>query len=337
MSPWNQRNRLWLEMSLVLLAMAAGIPGVPGCSSGKQEGVQVEAEAMSARGEMLHAPTLTDEQRQQREADLAAAQAAWQAEASEDNIIWLGRRYAYLGQYRQAIAVFSQGLDIYPDSARLLRHRGHRYITTRQNDRALDDLRRAAELVADRPDEVEPDGPRNQPNPRNDQRAQAGPRSTLNGNVFYHLGLAHYLQGRFALAAEAYDRCLDYCANDDMLVATLHWYYMTLRRLGRDAEAAALLEQISDNMDVLENHAYHKLLLMYRGTVTHAELLEGVQAGSLDAATIGYGVGNWLYCEGRADEAVEAWRGVISVRNNWPSFGWIASEADLARLGSEQG
>ena len=309
--------------------LLVGLGVIAGCATSQGMGESDRAmEAMSKLDEPFYAVELAPDIRAQREADLAAAQSAWQADPSEDNIIWLGRRYAYLGQYRQAIAVFSQGLDIYPTSARLLRHRGHRYITTRQNDRALDDLRRAATLIADAPDEVEPDG---QPN------ARSQPRSTLNANVFYHLGLAHYIEGRFNLAAEAYDRCLEYCTNDDMLVATLHWYFMTLRRLGRDAEAEALLTQVSDVMDIVENHAYHKLLQMYQGRQTPDELLDAVDAESLDAATIGYGVGNWLYCEGELDRSAAVMRDVISKGNNWPSFGFIAAEADLARLGSDQG
>lgn len=119
-----------------------------------------------------------------------------------------------------------------------------------------------------------------------------------------------------------------------MLVATSHWLYMTLRRLGRAAEAAAVLEPIREGMDVIENHAYHRLLLLYRGEET-AESLLADAADSGDAvglATIGYGVGNWHLYNGRRSEAVELFRRVVAA-GSWASFGSIAAEAELARMG----
>lgn len=84
------------------------------------------------------------------------------ADPSEDNWIWLGRRAAYLGRFREAIAVYSEGLKKHPDSYRLYRHRGHRYITIRQFGRAIADFEKAAALAAGKPLEVEADGNPNQ-------------------------------------------------------------------------------------------------------------------------------------------------------------------------------
>ena len=52
-----------------------------------------------------------------------------------------------------------------------------------------------AELTSGLPDEVEPDGLPN---------AQNIPTGTLQFNIFYHLGLAHYLKGDLAAALDAY-------------------------------------------------------------------------------------------------------------------------------------
>ena len=53
--------------------------------------------------------------------------------------------------------------------------------------------------------------------------------------------------------------------NDDMLVATSYWLYLSLRREGRDAEATDVLAPIHAKMDILENDTYHRLLLMFKG------------------------------------------------------------------------
>ena len=50
------------------------------------------------------------------------------------------------------------------------------------------------------------------------------------------------------------------------------WLYLTLRRRGKDAEAAALLKPITKDLAVIENTAYRDRLLLYKGEKTAAEL-----------------------------------------------------------------
>ncbi|NPE10007.1 MAG: hypothetical protein GNW80_17135, partial [Asgard group archaeon] len=75
-----------------------------------------------------------------------------------DNLIWLGRRTAYLGKYRSAIAIFSKGIKQFPEDARMYRHRGHRFITLRLFKQAISDFEKATQLVYRKSDEIEPDG-----------------------------------------------------------------------------------------------------------------------------------------------------------------------------------
>ncbi|HUF30657.1 MAG TPA: tetratricopeptide repeat protein, partial [Gemmatimonadaceae bacterium] len=241
-------------------------------------------EAVSLLGERLYAPPIPAATRALYEQRLAEARAAYdRAPTSADSIIWLGRRTAYLGRYRDAIAIFTEGVARHPDDARMYRHRGHRYISVRELDRAIADLSSAAALTAGRPDEVEPDGI---PNARNT------PTSTLQSNIWYHLGLAHYLKGDFERALASYREAMRVSANPDMLVATSHWLYMTLRRLGRAAEAEAVLAPISRDMDIIENDAYHRLLLLYKGELSPDSLAPS-GADALNDASVGYGLGNW--------------------------------------------
>jgi len=283
-------------------------------------------EATSLLGKPLFAPVPAPERQAALEKDLAAARAEYEKNpSSADAAIWVGRRTAYLGRYRDAIEVFSAAIAKHPSDPRLYRHRGHRYVTIREFDKAIADLSKAASLVADRPDEVEPDG---QPN------AKGIPTSTLKTNIYYHLGLAHYLKADFARAADAYALCMQHSKNADMQVATAHWQYMTLRRLGRSAEAAKVLEPVTASMPVIENGSYHKLLLMYKGITEPDALLAASKAEALDAVTIGYGVANWHLYNGRRDRAREVLSGIVEQNSatQWAGFGYIASEADLARL-----
>ncbi len=283
-------------------------------------------EAQSLLATPLFRPQLEPASRARRDEELKLAWARYrQTPRDEGTIIWLGRRLAYLGRYHQAIAVYTDGLSRHPDSYKLLRHRGHRYLTVRRLDDAIADLDRAGRLILGVPDEIEPDGLPN---------ARSIPRSTSHSNIYYHLGLAWYLKGRFEQALAAYRRCLEYSANDDMRCATSYWLYLTLRRLGRDREAAAVLEPIGADMDIIENFTYQELLMMFKGTRSIPQVLGSLSAGSIDDATARYGVGAWHLVNGRRDVAIEIFRGIIS-GPSWPAFGYIAAEAELARSRQE--
>ena len=287
---------------------------------------QQKPEATSLLGKPLFAPQQSAEARARLEKDLAAAQAEFDKDpGSADAAIWLGRRTAYLGRYRDAITIYSAAIAKHPSDARLYRHRGHRYISVREFDDAISDLSRAAALVRDKADEIEPDG---QPNAKNI------PTSTLQTNIYYHLGLAHYLKGNFAAARNAYHRCMALSRNADMQVATAHWQYMTFRRLKREADAAKVLEAITADMPIIENGSYHKLLMMYKGATDAEALLAAAKPPALDAVTIGYGVANWHFYNGRTDQARRILEAIVqeNADTQWAGFGYIAAEADLARL-----
>ena len=286
---------------------------------------QVGQQATSLLGKPLTPTPPSAEARVTLEKNLAAARAEYEKNPDNaDAIIWLGRRLAYLGRYRDAIDVFSEGIRKHPTDARMYRHRGHRYITVRELDRATEDLSAAAKLVSGRPDEVEPDG---QPNSRNI------PTSTLNSNIYYHLALAHYLRGAFEPSLKAWRECERSSKNPDMLVATSHWLYMTLRRLDRPGEARQVLDPISADMDIIENASYHRLLLVYKGIEKAETLQQTLASGGLDAVTIGYGLGNWHLYNGRRDQAVAMFKEIVEKNaNQWPAFGYIAAESELARM-----
>jgi len=241
-----------------------------------------------------------------------------------DNIIWLGRRTAYIGDFRKSIAIYSMGIKKHPTDPRMYRHRGHRFITLRFFDQAISDFEKAAELIKGKPDEIEPDGIPNE---------RGIPVSSLHFNIWYHLGLAYYLKADFEKALHAYDMCMRASEIDDKVIATAHWYYMTLRRLGREAEAKKILENITEDMDVIENYHYHKCLMMYKGkNKPEALMKEAYEMGDLGLVTIGYGVANWYHYTGDKEKAADILREIVAVEG-WAGFGYIAAEADLYHMG----
>lgn len=301
--------------------------GLGACGQPDGDRPEASVEAISLLGDTLRTPPLSDSVRQARAQQLSdALEELTPDPGNPDALIWAGRRAGYLGWYREAIDFFTDGIARHPDDARFYRHRGHRYITVRQLDSAVADLERAARLVAGRPDEIEPDG---LPNPRN------VPTSTLQFNIWYHLGLAHYLKGDFENALRAYRECLAVSNNPDAVVAVSHWLYMTQRRLNRAQEAGQVLAPITPDMDIIENGSYHRLLLMYKGLMpadSVFRLREGAEA-SLEDVTQAYGVGNWHLYNGRPAEAERVFRAIVAAKNQWAAFGHISAEAELARWG----
>lgn len=313
------------RFAIILAATIWAASGPAGCRTTPD--VDEPPQAVSLLGEPLFPPPMDGQTRTSRLDELAAASELFETNpGSEADLIWVGRRLAYLGLYRQAIEVYTEGLDIHPDSYRIRRHRGHRSISIRRFDDAVADLQRAAELSADVPDTVEADG---MPNAVNI------PTSTTMSNIYYHLGLAHYLEARFEPALDAYRRCMAYSTNNDMLCATTYWLYLTLRRLHRDEEARAVLEPITADMELIENFAYHELLLLFKGERTAPQVLHsaadpGPVGQRIDDASRGYGVGAWHLVNGRGDVARVLFEQVVE-DTAWAAFGHIAAEAELAR------
>ena len=279
-----------------------------------------QPEATSLSGRPLYPPDPIPN-REKLEADLDLALSVTTT-AQPEAMINIGRRHAYLWRYREAIDWFTRGIARYPADARIYRHRGHRYITTRQFDRARADLEKAVTLIRTTADQVEPDGA---PNP------SGIPRSTLHFNVWYHLGLTYYLQGEYSKALEAYRACMAVSRNDDAVVATSDWLWMTLMRMGRKDDAAKVLERITPKMDILENGAYHRRLLMYKGLEKPEALLGGASSDPTTLATQGYGVGNYYFVTGDTARARRVFEQVTS-GSGWNAFGYIAAEADLVRM-----
>lgn len=269
------------------------------------------------------APALSDSIKKVFEQNLRAAEKNYLTDnANDEYIIWYGRRLAYLGFYKEAIDIFTKGIKLHPANARFYRHRGHRYITLRCYDKAIEDLEKAAALVKGQADETEADG---MPNVLNI------PLSTLQTNIWYHLGLAYYLKGENEKAAQAYETCLALCENDDMKVATLNWLYITLRRMGKNKEANEKLKLVSNILDIIENQDYLEILLMYAEN-NDSRLKEKTQnQETLSNATLGFGLGNYYLLKGNSQMAKEIFEKVTAGRQ-WASFGYIAAEEEFKNI-----
>ncbi|GAB5522472.1 MAG: hypothetical protein Roseis2KO_03440 [Roseivirga sp.] len=309
LTPMSKQISLSLIISFLILA----------CTAEKKDSTQntpaKDYEAVSLLGDTLrfNPPSAA------AVAKFEERKANYDADPSADNWIWYGIFIAYQGKYNEAIEVYTEGIDKFPEDARFYRHRGHRYISIREFDKAIADFTKAAALREGMENEIEPDGAPN---------AQNIPVSSLHGNIYYHLGLALYLKGELEPALAAYKNAIAASRMDDNVVSGTHWVYMILRKMGREEEATKALEPINKDMKIIENFAYHELCLFYKGELSLEELTKSGEGALSSNDAVNYGIGNWYLYNGDEAKAKEVYEAILA-KKGWASFGYIAAEADL--------
>lgn len=238
-----------------------------------------------------------------------AARALAAEPRSVERHVALGLAQAGAWQFREAIATFGRGLALAPDDPTLLRWRGHRWLTVRELDRALADLERADGLAATR------DAPR-----------------AVRYGILYHLGVARHVRGDLAGAAEAFARAQPLAPDAGELAGATDWLWTSLARAGRVAEANAMLARRPDSLAT--TNAYARRLRLYRGELPPDSVLGAADTAAVQAATLSYGVGSWYLVRGDTARARTWLARAVAARGGWPAFGFIAAEAELARLAS---
>ncbi len=326
MIPFTEQERPLIRTVFILTCICLcfiSCAQAPGKVSSFQDTSFFDGEVISLLGDTLQPPADDEETFHLKDSLLQEAYNAYLADSNDlDNIIWMGRRLAYLYRYKEAIHTFTRGIHIHPDSPELYRHRGHRFITVRKIDDAIHDLTKGISLAKNKPREIEPDGIPNKLNI---------PLSNLHFNLYYHLGLAYYLKADYQSAIGAYKECMEYSDNPDLKVATTDWWFLTYMRTGDTISAQNLLKQIHPDMEIIENNDYLMRLLLYKGQKGLSTFHSS--SDPLTFATRNYGISCWHEMNGRRAEA-SALRYRILESGFWPSFGFIAAEADSVRLKS---
>ena len=218
-----------------------------------------------------------------------------------DRIIQLGVAQSGVRQYREAIATFTRGIAIAPENPLLYRWRGHRYISVREFDRALQDLTRGIAL------------------------------DTTSYDIWYHLGVVHFVRGEFSRARSAFAHAALRAPNDNERAGSADWLWMSASRAGLGDDAQLALALISDTMRITSATAYMQRLRLYRGLITPDQVLTPADTSDIAVATLSYGVGNWYLVRGDTARARE-WFTRSVASGGWPAFGFIASEVELRRL-----
>lgn len=270
---------------------------------------------VSLIGTELRDPDWSPAVRASLEKDVLIARKAMEiAPEREDSYIWLGRRLAYLNRYDEAIAVFTAGLEKFPDSYKLLRFRARKLARSRQFEPAIADYRRGVELMEGIEDSYEPDG---MPNRRNQFLG------SYRGNMHYYLGQTLWAVGDYAGTLRGMERSIGepLVQNADHTVATTYWRYLALRKLGRAEQAKQLVRTIPGDLQLLENDAYYDGVRYMQGTLDRETVIAKGDAIRLFAVAMDH------HFRGEHEVAERMWTDMIT---NTPQGFWPAETELLA-------
>ena len=298
---WTRKIRVWFWV--LCLTALSGLTGWVQAQTGAAA-THGALEVTSGLGRKLYA--LPDDQ------GVIDARKALAADPKNvDRVLALSKAEANRRQYREAVATATQGLafaanDSAQDRADLYLERGHRELGLREFAKARSDLEQATRLAP----------------------------QMLDG--YYHLGLSHYFVGEFDPAAAAFRKARELAKTDDSLIDCSNWLYVSLRRAGKEQQAAEVLTRITPDVKNTEPHLlfYLRLLHFYQGKLTEKEVLPPAPAGPDDLEgelafdTVTYAVGNWRLYHGDRAGAMELFRKVVK-GEAWNSWGFIGSEREL--------
>lgn len=216
---------------------------------------------------------------------------------------WMERGLALAGQrlMREAVEAYSKAISLDPFKGIYYRHRAHRHLSCWEFQEACADFEVASRIIPE------------------------------NWDVWYHLGLSHYLLGEYEEAVPAYRRCMEVTETDGQMIALCDWYWRTLMRLGRRDEAEKVLENIHESMDYIEGElGYYYGCLIYKGLKKPEECLERSKNYKLDATIMAYSLSNYYRVTGNTVRADELLDDLLRQddREIWSYFGYLAAVAD---------
>lgn len=237
---------------------------------------------------------------------------------TEDDFVEIGKHYVATNRYKLAIANYSEGLVKFPDSYKLLRNRGHRYITLRKLNEAIRDLEKAAELIPAVGEEME-------------YGLDGKPTATVRHQIYYHIGVYHFLKKDYIKAAAAFEKALAAADNSKNAVGASDWLYNCYMRIGRKDKADELLKPITPDYVEDKDQAYFRRVLFYKGLIGANELIDITmppEKMSIQDVTKLYGLANWYKYQGNSEKSKELYNLVLQ-SDGWPGFAYAAAEKEL--------
>lgn len=302
---------------LVCTAMLLVLASCNGSRSSSEDKIAEEPEAFSFSGQPLFARVA--DSTAQAKSDSLIQGIRSKPELSEDDFIAIGRSLSGIGQFRKAVDAYTEGLSKYANSYKLLRYRGHRYINLRQLNRAIVDLNKAEELI--RPE---------QPVFEVDAAGKQG--ASYQHQIWYHIGLYHFLKGDYAKGAEAFEKSLATAYVGADKAGASDWLYNCYMRAGEKEKAAGIAKPFVLEFDIEnKDYPYYRRLLLFNGVIQPAELVDENKAigdMTLYEITKLYGLSNYYRYAGDTTRANLLCNKILQ-SPEWAGFAYASAELDV--------
>ncbi len=292
---------------------------ITSCNAPKPETVTTtpEPEAIAFSGKPLFAKT--PDSLALVKSDSLIAVVRGKADLTEDDYITMGRSLVGLGSFRKAVDVYTEGLAKYPNSYKLLRHRGHRFINLRQLEPAIADLTKAEELIRTEPEVFEVD-------------AAGKPGATYQHQIRYHIGLYHFLKRNYATAAEAFEKSLATSHAGGDTAGASDWLYNCYMRAGETEKAAAVAKPFKLDFTIEnKDYPYYRRLLLFNNVIKPEELVDENKAigdMTLLEMTKLYGLANWYVYHSDSAKAQTLYKKILDSKE-WAGFAYASAELDV--------
>ena len=308
---------------MALSACSEEPPPAPGSAPDTEAAGQTATDARPIEGmSFAGTPLYRNPVDAERQLELEALMRPLEAKPSltESEYIELARLYVGANRFRDAIDLYSRGLAEHPESFKLRRHRGHRYINVRELDNAIVDLEEAVELIGSEHADVL-------------EYNQSGePTATYEHWTWYHVGLYHYLNEDWVQAAAAYQKCVDTATSNAVLVGATDWLYNAYRKGGMHDEAEAAIAAIPPDLDTNREHPYFKRVMVYKGELPPADVIDsGKPASEWNGfdITAGYGIANWHTFNGDAATGEAIHRKILETPF-WNAWAYVVTDREYA-------
>ncbi|CAN5342598.1 hypothetical protein BH10BAC4_BH10BAC4_24550 [soil metagenome] len=237
----------------------------------------------------------------------------------EDDYVEIGKQYVATTRYQEAIDLYTKGLAKFPQSYKILRNRGHRYLTLRQVDKALADLTKAEKLVRTQPDVME-------------FGLDGKPTATVRHQIWYHIGVSNYLMGNYAKAVAAFEQAVATGGDLKNVVGASDWLYNSSQRAGDKDKAAKTIASITPDLDTDRDNVYFRRIMLYKGVIKPEELVDVTIAPekmTIQDVTKMYGLANWYSYNGDKQKANSLYKIIISSPDAWPGWAYAGAEKDV--------
>ena len=239
-------------------------------------------------------------------------------ELTEDDYVEMGKQLVGTARYKQAVENFTEGLAKFPNSYKLLRNRGHRYITLRELEKSIADLTKGEELIRTEPDVME-------------FGLDGKPTATVRHQIWYHIGVYHYLKKDYAKSAAAFEQAVATGGDLKNVVGASDWLYNCYQRINEKEKSIALLKPITPESDTDQESPYFRRIMLYKGVITPEELMNVKMAPdsmSVQDVTKMYGLANWYSYKGDQATARTLYSTILK-SDAWPGFAYAAAEIEL--------